>query len=70
MFLLLFFIFFINIIMDDIMTIKKISKVLKQNLTTIPKEIRNEFEIEEGTFIKWIINDDKSITIKPLKFME
>lgn len=52
------------------MTIKKISKVLKQNLTTIPKEIRNEFEIEEGTFIKWIINDDKSITIKPLKFME
>lgn len=56
--------------MEHNMIIETISKILKQNLTTIPKEIRNEFGMDEGTFIKWIINDDKTITVKPLKFTE
>lgn len=42
-----------------------INRVLKQNKITIPKYIRNslDIDIQEGTFVKWISNDDNTITL-------
>lgn len=52
------------------MKFEQVSRVLKQNLVTVPMEIRSKFDISEGCYIKWIIEDDDTITVKPLKFVE
>jgi len=52
------------------MKFEQVSRVLKQNLVTVPIEIRNKFDISEGCYIKWTLEDDNTITVKSLKFAE
>jgi len=52
------------------MLFEKNTRVLKQQMVTIPKEIRAKFEMEEGTYIKWVLDDNDVITIKPLVLKE
>jgi len=42
-----------------------VNRVLKQYKVTIPKYIRDsiDIDIQEGTFVKWISNEDKTITL-------
>jgi len=49
---------------------EEIIKVLKNNIVTIPYNVRKKVGISQGTFIKWIVNEDNTITIKVLKFTE
>ena len=46
--------------------IEEISRISKQSLITIPMKIRNKFEMSEGTYVKWIVNDDDIIIIQPV----
>lgn len=40
------------------------TKIYKNNQITIPSKIRKELNISEESVINWIINPDKTITLK------
>lgn len=40
------------------------TKVYKNNQITIPSKIRKELNINEESSVNWILNDDKTITLK------
>ena len=48
--------------------IKKISVINAQHKITIPKEIREQLNLEINDFLQWEINDNY-IIIKPLKII-
>ncbi|KZX12333.1 AbrB/MazE/SpoVT family DNA-binding domain-containing protein [Methanobrevibacter oralis] len=40
-----------------------VTKVYKNNQTTIPSKVRKELNISENSIISWDLNPDKTITI-------
>lgn len=40
------------------------TKIYKNNQITIPSIIRKELDISEETVINWVLNPDKTITLK------
>lgn len=40
------------------------TKIYKNNQITIPSKIRKELNINEESSVNWILNDDKTITLK------
>ncbi|WP_461463218.1 AbrB/MazE/SpoVT family DNA-binding domain-containing protein [Methanobrevibacter sp.] len=40
------------------------TKIYKNNQITIPSKIRKELNITEKSSVNWILNDDKTITLK------
>jgi len=49
---------------------EKISKIDTGFKVTIPAQFRKLCNLNTGTYVKWIINEDNSITIKPVKIVE
>lgn len=40
-----------------------ITKVYKNNQTTIPSKVRKELNVSKDSFVKWDLNPDKTITL-------
>ena len=49
---------------------EQISKVDSGFKLTIPTILRNSCIITKGSYVKWTINDDGSILLKPVEIVE
>jgi len=49
------------------MAITEDATVTSKGQVTIPKEIRERFDLEEGTVVEFVVDDEGNVTVRPKK---